>query len=91
MQRYHPVMDSSEQYIAKLRDNLNKPIEQIVIPDNEFSDLEEIFKHITEIELDDNEVKIEDCELTLDEIIDRELEDKSGDKLDNYYEKLRIP
>ena len=91
MQRYHNVMDAGEIYIAKVRENLNKPIEQIVIQDNEFSDLEKLFKYRIEIELDDNEVKIEDSELTLDEIIDRELEDKSGDKLDNYYEKIRIP
>lgn len=91
MQRYHPVMDFSEQYIAKLRENLNKPIEQIVIPDNEFSDIEEIFKYITEIEFEDNEVEKEECEITLENIVDRELEDKSDDKLDDYYEKPRIP
>lgn len=88
---YHSAMDAGEIYIAKVRDSLNKPIEQIVIPDNEFSDIEEIFKYITEIEFEDNEVEKEECEITLEDIVDRELEDKSGDKSDNYYEKPRIP
>lgn len=91
MQKYHPVMDFSEEYIAKIRENLDKPLEKIVIKDNEFSDLEDIFKMVTEIEFDDNEVKIEECELSLDEILDRELGDKTEDKLDNDYELPRIP
>jgi hypothetical protein len=85
---YHPAMDSSELYIAKIRAELDKPIEKIEINDNEFSVLDEFFKKDIEIDLEDNEVNKEECELSLEEIVDRELEDKIED---NYYEEPRIP
>jgi len=83
---YNSAMDTSEFYIAKIWQQQNKPLEKIVIEDNEFSELEELFKD-TEIEFEDVEIENEECELDLDEIQDIEI----INRLDGYYQKPLIP